>query len=186
MLRYQACAAHYYNDDSNTYMSPRTHHQPQGFIPRQFILNGDEALLILSNMANKATVPKSSQSWALLPNHGLSGFRLHALASQLFTQLFNLAQIKETSKLRVTGLCAEHSPLKNEFPAQMARNAENISIWRPHHVCSSVLSEKLWLSLWLSIQHGRWCFFTYRGNGEIKMFLCSEWLEPRQHKSSGQ
>ena len=40
---------------------------------------------------------------------------------------------KKTSKLRVTGLCAGNSPGTGEFPAQMARNAENISIWWRHH-----------------------------------------------------
>ena len=39
---------------------------------------------------------------------------------------------KKTSKLRVTGLCAGNSPWTSEFPAQMARNAENISIWWRH------------------------------------------------------
>ena len=36
---------------------------------------------------------------------------------------------KKTSKLRVTGLYAGNSPVTVEFPAQMASNAENISIW---------------------------------------------------------
>ena len=40
---------------------------------------------------------------------------------------------KKTSKLRVTGLCAENSPVTGEFPAQMASNAENVSIWWRHH-----------------------------------------------------
>ena len=39
----------------------------------------------------------------------------------------------ETSKLRVTGLCAVNSPVTGEFPAQMASNAENVSIWCRHH-----------------------------------------------------
>ena len=37
--------------------------------------------------------------------------------------------IKKTSKLRVTGLCAGNSPVTGEFPAQMASNTENVSIW---------------------------------------------------------
>ena len=41
---------------------------------------------------------------------------------------------KKTSKLRVTGLCARNSPVTGEFPAQMASNAENVSIWWRHHV----------------------------------------------------
>ena len=37
------------------------------------------------------------------------------------------------SKLRITGLCAGKSPGTGEFPAQMASNAENVSIWWRHH-----------------------------------------------------
>ena len=40
---------------------------------------------------------------------------------------------KKTSKLRVTGLCVGNSPGTSEFPAQMASNAENVSIWWRHH-----------------------------------------------------
>ena len=40
---------------------------------------------------------------------------------------------KKTSKLRVTGLCAENSPVTGEFPAQRASNTENVSIWWRHH-----------------------------------------------------
>ena len=40
---------------------------------------------------------------------------------------------KKTSKLGVTGLCAGNSPGTGEFPAQMASNAENVSIWWRHH-----------------------------------------------------
>ena len=40
---------------------------------------------------------------------------------------------KKTSKLRVTGLCAGNSPEAGEFPAHMASNAENVSIWWRHH-----------------------------------------------------
>ena len=42
---------------------------------------------------------------------------------------FFQAQIKEKSKLHGTGLCAGNSPVTGEFPAQMASNAENVSIW---------------------------------------------------------
>ena len=40
---------------------------------------------------------------------------------------------KKTSKPRVTGHCAGNSPGTSEFPAQMASNAENVSIWLRHH-----------------------------------------------------
>ena len=40
---------------------------------------------------------------------------------------------KENINPRVTGLCAGNSPETGEFPAQMASNAETVSIgWRHH------------------------------------------------------
>ena len=39
---------------------------------------------------------------------------------------------KKTPKLSITGLCAGNSPGSGEFPAQMASNAENVSIWWRH------------------------------------------------------
>ena len=53
----------------------------------------------------------------------------HCLLNRLFRR-----RSKKTSKLRVTGLCAGNSPGIGEFPAQMASNAENVSIWWRHHV----------------------------------------------------
>ena len=68
----------------------------------------------------------------------------------LFNRLFR-RRSKKTSKLRVTGLCAGNSPLTGEFPAQMASNAENVSIWwRPHEhayrltMTSCHLAEDVW------------------------------------------
>ena len=50
----------------------------------------------------------------------------------LLNRLFR-RRSKKTSKLRATGLCAGNSPATGEFPAQMASNAENVSMWwRPH------------------------------------------------------
>ena len=48
----------------------------------------------------------------------------HCLLNRLFRRRW-----KKTSKLRVTGLCMGNSPGTIEFPAQMASNAENVSIW---------------------------------------------------------
>ena len=53
----------------------------------------------------------------------------------LLNCLFRLRS-KKTSKLRVTGLWAGNSPGTGEFPAQMASNAENVSIWWRHHADS--------------------------------------------------
>ena len=66
-------------------------------------------------------------------HNGLDGVwnyqRNHCLLSRLFGR-----RSKKTSKLRVTGHCAGNSPGTGEFPAQMASNAENVSIcWRHHY-----------------------------------------------------
>ena len=53
----------------------------------------------------------------------------HCLLNRLFG-----CRSRKTSKLRVTDLCAGNSPGTGEFPAQMASNAENVSIWWRHHV----------------------------------------------------
>ena len=53
----------------------------------------------------------------------------HCLLNLLFRR-----RSKKTSKFRVTGLCPGNSPGTGEFPAQMASNAENVSIWWRHHV----------------------------------------------------
>ena len=50
----------------------------------------------------------------------------------LLNRLFR-RRSKKPSKLRLTGLCVGNSPGTGEFPAQMASNAKNVSIWWCHH-----------------------------------------------------
>ena len=50
----------------------------------------------------------------------------------LLNRLFR-RKSKKTSKLRATGLCAGNSPETGEFPAQVASNSKNVSIWWRHH-----------------------------------------------------
>ena len=50
----------------------------------------------------------------------------------LLNRLFG-RRSKKTSQLRVTGLCAGNSQVVGEFTAQMASDAENVSIWWRHH-----------------------------------------------------
>ena len=59
----------------------------------------------------------------------------------LLNRLFR-RRSKKTSNLCVTGLCAGNSPGTGEFHAQMASNAENVSIWWRHHVCRGTLLKK--------------------------------------------
>ena len=59
--------------------------------------------------------------------------RLKSPASRLFTQPFIQVEIKENIKaLRHWPLCGGFTGT-GEFPAQMASNAENVSIWWRHH-----------------------------------------------------
>ena len=65
-------------------------------------------------------------------HHGHDSASNHQPHDYLINRLFG-RRSKKTSKLRVTGLCVGNSPVTGEFPAQMASNAENVSIWWRHH-----------------------------------------------------
>ena len=81
---------------------------------------------------------KSDNPWLLfyyerIAALGTLRWRLKSPASRLLLNCFFRRRSKKTSKLCVTGLCAGNSPGTGEFPAQMASNAENVSIWWRHH-----------------------------------------------------
>ena len=66
----------------------------------------------------------------------------------------------ETWKLRVTGLWVGNSQVTGEFPAQMASNAENVSIsWRHHiwDVFFLVQSQTNWFYFVTMILHAVSC-----------------------------
>ena len=71
--------------------------------------------------------------WSLQWRHNEhNGISNHQPDACLLNHLFRCSS-KETSKLRITGLCAGNSPVTVEFPAQRASNTENVSIgWRHH------------------------------------------------------
>ena len=97
-------------------------------------------------------------------HNGRDGVSNHQPHDCLLNHLFR-RRSKKTWKLRVTGLCVGNSPVTGEFPAQMASNAENVSIWWRHHVlflfelkyctsyeqkfCPTLLNQHK-LSFWLS------------------------------------
>ena len=60
------------------------------------------------------------------------GISKHQPHDCLLNRLFR-RRSKKKSKLRVTGLWAGKSPGTGEFTAQMASNAETVSIWWRHH-----------------------------------------------------
>ena len=72
-------------------------------------------------------------------HNGHDGVSNHQPHDCLLNRLFR-RRSKKTPKLRVTGLCAGNSPGTDEFPAQMASNAENVSIWWRHHVTPEPVS----------------------------------------------
>ena len=76
--------------------------------------------------------------WRHNGRDSVSNHQLHdCLLNRLFTR-----RSKKTSKPRVTGLCAGNSPGTGKFPAQMASNTENVSIWWCHHeYCNSIPSQ---------------------------------------------
>ena len=82
---------------------------------------------------------------------GLDSVSNHQPHNCLLNRLFR-RRSKKTSKLRVTGLCVGNSPVTGEFPAQMASNAENVSIWWRHHCeCDAenwlVMTGAVWLNI---------------------------------------
>ena len=61
---------------------------------------------------------------------------MSAMASQITSLTIVCSTVyssKKISKLHVTGLCGGNSAGTDDFPAQRASNAENVSIWWRHH-----------------------------------------------------
>ena len=79
--------------------------------------------------SDTVNVSLSSLRWR---HNELDGVSDHQPHDCLLNRLFG-RRSKKTSKLRVTGLCAGNSPGTGEFSAQMASNAENVSIWWRRH-----------------------------------------------------
>ena len=81
----------------------------------------------------------SSLRWRHNGRDSISNHQPHdCLLNRLFRR-----RSKKPSKLRVSGLCAGNSPGTGEFPAQMASNAENVSIWWRHHAFHRLFTEIL-------------------------------------------
>ena len=92
------------------------------------------------NMKNIETLSASLDPWVTITkgplhwrHHGHDRVSNHRPRDCLLNRVFR-RRPKKISKLSVTGLCAGNSPETGEFPAQMASNAQNVSIWWRHHV----------------------------------------------------
>ena len=81
-------------------------------------------------------------------NNEHDGVSNHRRMDCLLNRL-SMHRSRQTSKLRVTCLCAGNSPVTGEFPAPRASNPENISIWWRHHAL--VLKGPHW---WIHSHYG--------------------------------
>ena len=71
----------------------------------------------------------STLQWCRNERDGVSNHRLPVC---LLNRLF-WCRWKKILKLRATGLCEGNQPVIDGFPSERASNAENVSIWWPHH-----------------------------------------------------
>ena len=90
----------------------------------------DEGLRNISPLDNN--LPRRLSSTLQWRKNGHDSVSNHQPHDCLLNRLFR-RRSKQILKLRVTGLCAGNSPGTGEFPAQMASNAKNASIWWRHH-----------------------------------------------------
>ena len=117
-----------------------------------------KVLYVMTHLTTHSCGHSVSLQWRHNERDSVSNHQPHdCLLNRLFRR-----RSKKTSKLRVTGLCAGNSPGTGEFPAQMACNAENVSIWWRHHVLRCLVE-------W------RWNYVTqlssYGANSSIIIFI---------------
>ena len=108
-----------------------------------YIYISDNRIMISTPQTRVRTCQWSSMSlqWRHNEHDGVSNHQPHGC---LLIRLYK-CRSKKTSKLRVTGLCVGNSPGTGEFPAQMASNAENVSIWWRHHgLCRGIILIGVW------------------------------------------
>ena len=107
------------------------------FLPMAAELSMKAALPLAKRIATASFHSSNTEPWDwnnLLRwrHNGRDSVSSHQPNDCSLNRLFRRRSTK-TSKLRVTGLCAGNSPGTGEFLAQMASNAENVSIWWRHH-----------------------------------------------------
>ena len=99
------------------------------------LFRGDE-LMCSQSLCKMGSIRGSTQTHTTLQwrHNGRDSVSNHQPHDCLLNRLFR-RRSKKTSKLRVTGLCGG----TGEFPAQMASNAENVSIWWRHHARAAMI-----------------------------------------------
>ena len=90
--------------------------------------------------------------WRHIGRDSVSNHQPHdCLLNRLFRR-----RSKKTSKLRVTRLFVGNSQGTSEFPAQMASNAEYVSIWWRHHVKEICYDVEIYLMTWCAWYSMTW------------------------------
>ena len=87
-------------------------------------------------------------------HNGCDSVSNHQTHDYLLNRLFGCTS-KKTSTLRVTGLCVGNSPGTGQYPAQMASNVENVSIWWHHHDDTILMFIGLWLTWHCGLQYNK-------------------------------
>ena len=85
------------------------------------------------SLKNSVQLGKINRISSLWHHNGHNGISNHQPHKYLLKRSLR-HRLKKTSKLCLTGLCVGNSPVTGEFPAQMASNMENVSIWWGHHM----------------------------------------------------
>ena len=103
-------------------------------LPEQLSIthSGRKIMIAIYDISNAVSWVKTLQYPLRWRHNGHDSVSNHQPHDCLFNRSLR-RRSKKTSKLRVTGLCVGNSPGTGEFPAQMASNAENVSIWWRHH-----------------------------------------------------
>ena len=103
---------------------------------------------------------KTSLHWR---HNGRDSVSNHQPHDCLLNGLFG-RRSKKTWKLRVIGLCMGNSPGTGEFPAQMASDAEIVSILWRHHDCKAWACTYVYIVTWKCLLHytgHRWVPLTW-------------------------
>ena len=113
-----------------------------------------------------------------------------AIASQITSLTIIFSTVYSDADQRkhqssVTGLCAGNLPVTGEFPAQMASNAENVSIeWR-HHVMLQLLSRWYRQSWSHQAQNTKYAipvlWLVPHGHGRIEVMLSKLWCGAKRN-----
>ena len=107
-------------------------------------------LYVLTQCSVTRAYMHASATWVTISlqwhHNGHDSLSNHQPRDCLLKRLFR-RRSKKTSKLCVTGLCAGNSPGTGEFPAQMASNAEHVSIWWRHH---DIHASAKWVTIYSS------------------------------------